>query len=78
MESSDGYEVYYTYTKDGKILEEDYSDKTKIRYVYSDTGNLLYRCTNTADSEHEEFYEYEFWGKGKIKTVKKYLWEVFG
>ncbi|MBP5330217.1 MAG: RHS repeat protein [Spirochaetaceae bacterium] len=77
-EVSYGSAVDYTYDKAGNLIGERYSDGTNIEYVYSQSGQLLYRYTTTSDSEQEEFYEYELWNNGKVKTRKTYLWEVFG
>ena len=77
-EPSIGEAVDYTYDKNGNLIKESYSNGTTVDYAYSESGDMLYKCLRTYDVEHEEFYEYEWWSKGKIRKRRTYLWEVYG
>ena len=78
MEPSMGNAVDYTYDKDGRLIGERYSDGTTVEYAYTKDGRLLYRIETTSEAEYEDFYEYEYWSNGKVKSITQYYCTIFG
>ncbi len=78
MEPHTGSAVDYTYDADGNLIGERYSDGTTIEYAYSKDGRLLYRIETTSEAEYEDFYEYEYWSNGKVKSITQYYCTIFG
>ena len=77
-EVSDGVSEFYTYDREGNIVETNYSDGSVTKAWYGGDGSVVYRVTRVYDCETEEFFIYERYDDGTIKTIKKYICQIYG